>query len=137
MLGIEMKAPGSEASTNIGDIERWASVIGGGALVVHAVVRPSWLNLALGVGGAALAWRGATGHCTLYAALGIDRSAPRAAEDRRPVGGPPEFRPGFGPRGQHSLVDQVELASDHSFPASDAPAWNRAALIDEQAGRGR
>ena len=60
---------------NVGETERWASGLGGGALVLWGLRRASLGGLAVAAAGAALAWRGISGRCGLYAALGIDRSA--------------------------------------------------------------
>ena len=59
---------------NVGDAERWASGIGGGALVLWGLRRASLGGLAVAAAGAALAWRGVSGWCGLYGALGIDRA---------------------------------------------------------------
>ncbi|HEV2914790.1 MAG TPA: SRPBCC family protein [Pyrinomonadaceae bacterium] len=64
------------AGVNVGEIERWASAIGGGALAVYGVTR---LISSGSVGGAVLAlvggcliYRGTTGHCDMYEAVGIN-----------------------------------------------------------------
>jgi uncharacterized membrane protein len=60
-------------NANVGSIERWASLLTGGMLVVGGVKCPDAVGQALGVGlGAALIVRGATGYCPLYAAGGVD-----------------------------------------------------------------
>jgi uncharacterized membrane protein len=59
---------------NVGDTERWASGLGGGALVLWGLRRASFAGLAAAAAGAALAWRGISGWCRLYGALGIDRA---------------------------------------------------------------
>jgi hypothetical protein len=55
----------------------------------------------------------------VYDALGIDRSG---GHER-----PPTLEHGttygYGKRGQHSLRDEIEKASEDSFPASDSPSW--------------
>jgi uncharacterized membrane protein len=58
---------------NVGNIERWASLLTGGILVAGGVTSKSPLAQIIGVvAGGALLWRGATGNCPLYAAAGID-----------------------------------------------------------------
>jgi uncharacterized membrane protein len=65
---------------NVGDIERWTSLIGGGALALLGLSRRSLGGLGLAALGGALAYRGATGHCPMYGALGFS-----TAERRGPV----------------------------------------------------
>lgn len=60
---------------NVNDRERWASMIGGSALVLSALRRRTWGNLGLALLGADLVYRGATGHCHLYQALGISTAS--------------------------------------------------------------
>ena len=52
---------------NVGEVERWASGIGGGLLVAHGLRRGSFGGLALAMLGGSLAYRGVTGHCQAYA----------------------------------------------------------------------
>ncbi len=111
---------------NLGDIERAASVAGGAALILNGLARPSLLHTFLAGLGVALLQRGLSGHCAVYHALGIDRRA--AAQAKRTGGRGPERTYGYGQRGEHSLRDEVDLSSDHSFPASDPPAWTTAAV---------
>ena len=56
---------------NVGRAERWASVLGGGLLAAYGLSRPNLGGLALAAIGGALIYRGATGHCDCYAALGV------------------------------------------------------------------
>ncbi|HYG64428.1 MAG TPA: YgaP-like transmembrane domain [Thermoanaerobaculia bacterium] len=61
-------------SRNVGNVERWASVLGGAALAALALRRRSKGAMGLAaLAGAPLLWRGATGHCAVYQKLGIDR----------------------------------------------------------------
>lgn len=59
---------------NIGQVERWISIAGGGALVFKGLKRHSKSGAVLAVLGADLVYRGATGHSRLYQALGISSS---------------------------------------------------------------
>ncbi len=64
----------SGGNVNVNEIERWASAIGGGALAVYGVTRlaqGNWLGAVLGLVGGCLVYRGTTGHCSMYQALGI------------------------------------------------------------------
>ncbi|MFL6193374.1 MAG: DUF2892 domain-containing protein [Thermoanaerobaculia bacterium] len=64
----------NKESRNLGKAERWASVLGGAALAAIALRRRSKGTLGLAALGAPLIWRGATGHCSVYQRLGIDRN---------------------------------------------------------------
>ena len=59
---------------NIGRVERWLSMAAGGALAAYAFKRRELPGGAAALAGAALLYRGATGHCDIYHALGINRS---------------------------------------------------------------
>jgi len=56
---------------NVGDVERFASVVGGALMVLSALQRRPLEGLLLGGFGAALIYRGISGHCECYKALGI------------------------------------------------------------------
>lgn len=68
------------APSNVGAGERAASAVGGGALVVYGLTRRSLGGALLAGLGGVLAYRGITGHCPAYGALGIS-----TADDRRTV----------------------------------------------------
>src|SRR5207302_2357475 len=71
-------APTSKSSlTNVSDWERIASVAGGVTFAALGLARGSLSGLALGVMGGGLIYRGATGHCSVYQALGINTAQPR------------------------------------------------------------
>lgn len=63
---------GEHLDTNVGEIERYGSILGGAALAFYALRRLShadgWAALALGGG---LLYRGLSGHCGLYNQLGV------------------------------------------------------------------
>jgi uncharacterized membrane protein len=65
-------ASARRADVNVGDTERWLSMIGGGALAAYGLSRGSLGGLALAAAGGALAYRGFTGHCSLYGTLGLN-----------------------------------------------------------------
>jgi uncharacterized membrane protein len=62
------------SSINVAEAERWASAIGGAALTALGIKQlkdRSPAGAALTAAGSALMYRGATGHCPVYAAAGI------------------------------------------------------------------
>ena len=59
---------------NLGRMERWLSAVAGGALAAYALRRREALGGAAAIAGAALLYRGATGHCDVYEALGVNRA---------------------------------------------------------------
>jgi uncharacterized membrane protein len=67
----EQHTRAAEYPRNVGDLERGLSLIGGTALVLYGL-RRSLGNLALMLGGGALIYRGLTGYCAAYQALGVN-----------------------------------------------------------------
>ena len=70
---------------NVGRVERWLSMVAGGALAAYALKRREMPGGAAAIAGAALLYRGATGHCDVYQALGINHAdvhQPRAGRNR-------------------------------------------------------
>jgi len=65
---------------NLGDIERWASVLGGASLVVYAVKKRSPGPGLLGILGGDLIYRGVSGYSLLYDALGVRPREPRPGQ---------------------------------------------------------
>ena len=61
-----------ESSTNVGTAERLASIAAGGLLVTWGLRKRSPATIAAGIIGADLIYRGASGHCQLYGALGVN-----------------------------------------------------------------
>ncbi len=57
---------------NVGSTERTLSKVGGAALVLAGLTRGRWNGLLLSLAGGGLLYRGFTGHCYAYQALGID-----------------------------------------------------------------
>ena len=78
------------SSVNTSDVERWASAIGGAALTalgIKQLTDRSPAGAALAAAGGALMYRGATGHCAVYAAAGIN-TADDADGTRAALAGP-------------------------------------------------
>jgi uncharacterized membrane protein len=65
-------AGGSWGIQNVGDTERAISVAAGVGMATIGLLRGRWDGWLLAAAGAGLVWRGYTGHCQCYAALGID-----------------------------------------------------------------
>jgi len=63
-----------DSRVNVGDTERLISGIGGAAFLTYGLSRGTWGGMALAVLGGALLYRGVTGSCGMYEALGIDTS---------------------------------------------------------------
>jgi hypothetical protein len=60
----------AERPVNVGDLERWLSLLGGGMLSFYLVRRFLGPLMLLGGAGALLS-RGLTGHCALYKTMGV------------------------------------------------------------------
>jgi uncharacterized membrane protein len=71
-----------EERVNVGRVERWLSMVAGGALAAYAFKRREVPGGAAAIAGAALLYRGATGHCDLYGVLGINRARGNGARER-------------------------------------------------------
>jgi uncharacterized membrane protein len=65
------RAPGG-GGVNVGPVERAASAIGGAVLAGLGVGRGGLLGYGLAAVGAALAYRGYSGHCSAYSAMGVN-----------------------------------------------------------------
>ena len=114
----EVMSPGSLPCTqqNVGEAERWASIVGGAALVVGGLLRGNSRGALAALVGGGLLYRGVSGHCLMYELLGISTAAGPATQAVE--------------RMQHSVAveaqvavegDSVAQASFDSFPASDPP----------------
>ncbi len=67
-----MMRSGGANCINVSDSERMLSLIGGGVLGIFGLTRGNLAGFGLAALGGALIYRGLTGHCAGYAALGID-----------------------------------------------------------------
>jgi len=77
--------PAWHPPVNVGSSERLISLLGGGVLAAYGLTRGTTSGLVLGLAGAALAYRGYTGHCQMYQALGMS-SAEHGNEASIPSG---------------------------------------------------
>lgn len=68
---------------NVGETERIASAVGGGALALYGLTRGSIGGLVLALVGGALVYRGATGHCDVYEAAGVNTADNMSGKNRR------------------------------------------------------
>ena len=59
-------------NTNVGEAERWLSLIGGSSLVAYGLARRNSAGFGLAALGGSLLWRGATGHCPMYQTIGVN-----------------------------------------------------------------
>jgi uncharacterized membrane protein len=73
MQSAEILSPDAypDPQTNVNGTERWLSVFLGGAAAAYGLSRRSASGVALAGLGGALLWRGASGRCPVYDALGI------------------------------------------------------------------
>jgi uncharacterized membrane protein len=94
---VDRPSSRSRNRVNVGQVERWLSAVAGGALAAYGLRRRERTGGAAAVAGAALLYRGATGHCNVYQALGVDHSrrygkgtgviANRGSDTRQQLGG--------------------------------------------------
>jgi uncharacterized membrane protein len=66
------KATTAKGGGNVAESERSLSVIGGAALMGAGLAARGVFGLLMGLAGGALVYRGVTGHCQVYQALGIN-----------------------------------------------------------------
>lgn len=81
---------------NVGQMERWLSMVAGGMLAAWGLKRRDTIGGTAALGAAELLYRGATGHCHVYSALGVNRGrgkgtgiiADQDSDTRQRLGGP-------------------------------------------------
>lgn len=99
--------PSLNDTMNVGETERYASAVVGGMLISLGMTSgPWWQKLGAMVAGGGLVYRGLSGNCLLYRAMG---------KYFEPT--PSQFSP--------ELDAQIDEAGDDSFPASDPPAFSQ------------
>jgi uncharacterized membrane protein len=77
----------TDTSANVGGPERIVSAAAGGALLAYGLKNGGVGGTLLSVLGGAMLYRGATGHCHIYDAAGIDTAGRTAAGKKRTFGG--------------------------------------------------
>jgi len=82
MRSVAREMPVDDA-VNVGDGERWLSLLGGGLLALYMLRRSLGTVMLLG-GAGALLYRGLKGQCALYQAMGVSTVAqdPQSAHSR-------------------------------------------------------
>jgi uncharacterized membrane protein len=71
VTGVQDEPTGNEG-VNVGQTERWASALAGGALAIYGLTRRTWGGVVLALVGGTLIQRGSSGHCYLFDALGVN-----------------------------------------------------------------
>lgn len=96
--GVTASAP--SGSVNVGQYERWASAVGGGALALYGITRGSLGGIALAIVGAALVQRGVSGHCNVYEAANFNSAKGEGLRNSENVSVPAER----GTKVEHSVT---------------------------------
>ena len=71
IVSDHLKAGSAGDRENVSELERWLSLIGGGALMAYGLKHMDLPGIGLAVLGGALVHRGMTGHCAMYSSLGL------------------------------------------------------------------
>jgi uncharacterized membrane protein len=77
-----------QSERNVNNPERWLSVVAGSALAAFGLKKRSAGGFVLSALGGALVWRGATGRCPIYGALGLSTANGHSTEDDSQVSVP-------------------------------------------------
>ena len=82
----ESGAPTNIGHINVNDMERLVSLMGGAVLTAYGLSRGNLAGLGLAALGGGLLYRGATGHCNMYDALGVNTAEPHNPRASIPAG---------------------------------------------------
>ena len=107
--GETTSAPPS--SVNVGQVERWASAVGGGALALYGITRGSLGGIALALVGAALVQRGVSGHCNVYEAMNFSSAGDAGLRNSENVSVPGDR----GTKVEHSVTINRPAAELYAF----------------------
>lgn len=119
-------------SMNVGQGERQISLAAGVALMLHAVIsrsRASWITGPLG---AALFWRGQTGHCPVYQAMNVNTAQEQGGRQGNGYGQPQRGGQGNGGVQQISIQQQSNQQQSNQ-QQSNTIEIRRAITIDKPA----
>lgn len=127
------RAQGQAAqSLNVGHGERQLSLAAGVALMLHAVIsrsRASWITGPLG---AALFWRGQTGHCPVYQAMNVNTAQEQGGRQGNGYGQPQRGGQGYG-GAQQIPIQQQRNQQQSNQQQSNTIEIRRAITIDKPA----
>lgn len=120
-LDVVREKLGSVTSVNVGQTERWASVLGGAALAALALRGGRRSKGAAGLAalaGLPLILRGATGHCPVYQKMGIDRTHGSTAGKGTALAADRVSTPSTNPfnDGRQPLVEEEPSAETNVIP---------------------
>lgn len=107
-VATNLNAQHRSSEVNVGNTERLASVIGGSAVALYGLSRGSVGGVALALLGGVFVYRGATGHCPAFSALGISS----ADEDASPATSVPYGR---GIRVEKSITIDRDASEIYEF----------------------
>jgi uncharacterized membrane protein len=103
-----------EGRVNVGRVERWLSMAAGGALAAYAFKRREVPGGVAAIAGAALLYRGTTGHCDVYQALGINHRDFEAAR-----------QPGTGVIADRGSDTRAQLGGSRGIHVEESVTINR------------
>lgn len=93
-----------DRTPNVGQSERWASVLAGSALAAYGVGRRDGGGSVLALLGAALVYRGATARCPVYKALSVSTANEHRHDDGAPTSRAAVFRASDAVKIERSIV---------------------------------
>lgn len=118
----------SSEQVNVSEVERIVSLAAGGSLVALGLLgrgrrlgAPS--AVAALAAGAALVYRGASGHCPIFEMLGVSTAGSGEGPKRSSTLAEATPRAADREADWRDDHDIVQEASEESFPASDAPSF--------------